>query len=59
MRIFNRWGEVMFQSEDPLIGWDGRSGGDFVQDGSYLYFVELETLNGELIQKKGMLTVLR
>jgi len=59
IKIFNRWGEIVFASADPLQGWDGRSGGDFVQDGNYLYFIELEDLNGQLIQKKGMVTVLR
>jgi gliding motility-associated-like protein len=59
IKIFNRWGEMVFATEDPTQGWDGRSGGEFVIDGNYLYFLELEDLNGQLFQKKGMLTVLR
>lgn len=38
MRIFNRWGEEVFRTEDPFIGWDGNdSNGKPVSEGVYLY----------------------
>lgn len=38
MRIFNRWGEEVFRTEDPYIGWDGNdSKGKPVSEGVYLY----------------------
>lgn len=37
MRIFNRWGELIFESSDPAIGWDGTFNGVMVQSGLYSY----------------------
>ncbi len=35
--IFNRWGEVLFESNDAEFGWDGTYGGNIVQDGTYVW----------------------
>ncbi len=36
--VFNRWGVKVYESEDPLLGWDGTTlGGEPVNDGTYLY----------------------
>ena len=37
--IFDRWGEVIFESRDATVGWDGTYSGDArnVQDGVYTY----------------------
>lgn len=36
---FDRWGEVIFESRDASVGWDGTYSGDArnVQDGVYTY----------------------
>ena len=36
-RIFNRWGQLIFESFDPDFVWDGSFNGDFVQDGTYVW----------------------
>lgn len=38
-RIFNRWGELIFQSYDPDFLWDGSYNGTIVQDGTYVWQV--------------------
>jgi len=38
--IFNRWGEVLFESNNDQVGWDGTYGGKVVQEGTYLYKIE-------------------
>lgn len=38
--IFNRWGEVIFESFDHTVGWDGTYGGEIVQQGTYTYKIE-------------------
>jgi gliding motility-associated-like protein len=40
--IFNRWGEVIWESNDASIGWDGTYGGnqDLVQSGTYVWKIE-------------------
>lgn len=37
MLIFNRWGEVLFESNDAEFGWDGTYGGKIVEDGTYVW----------------------
>ena len=35
--IFNRWGELVFESYDILWGWDGTYNGKMMQDGTYTW----------------------
>ena len=37
LRIFNRWGQEFFSSNNILQGWDGTYLGDKVQDGTYSF----------------------
>lgn len=51
MRIFDRWGDVVFekfdfQPNDPVQGWDGSFDGKAMNPGVYTYIVELETSRG-------------
>lgn len=53
MRIYNRWGEEVFRTEDPYIGWDGKdSKGKDVSEGVYVYAgYYYEQRLGGLVQK--------
>lgn len=33
--IFNRWGEIIWESHDPSVGWDGTYRGEIVETGAY------------------------
>lgn len=37
MVIFNRWGDVVFETEDYTVGWDGIYNGNEASQGSYVY----------------------
>jgi len=38
MNVFNRWGQLVFQTKDPDISWDGRNiRGEMLTDGVYYY----------------------
>jgi gliding motility-associated-like protein len=39
MLIYNRWGQVIFESNDIKEGWDGTFNGELVQDGLYTYSI--------------------
>lgn len=42
--IFNRWGEILFESHNAEVGWDGTYGGSKdVADGTYTYTIEFKT----------------
>ena len=45
MLIYNRWGEVVFETNDASIGWDGTFGenGNMVQEGVYTWKIEFKT----------------
>lgn len=40
-RIYNRWGELLFESKNPEIGWDGTYGGELVKTGVYAYEIKV------------------
>jgi gliding motility-associated-like protein len=43
LRVYNRWGQVLFESSDPTLGWDGTYNGRMVQDGTYGYTIRYKT----------------
>jgi gliding motility-associated-like protein len=45
--IFNRWGEVLFESKDAKIGWDGTYNGVLVQEGIYSWTVTFKDPNND------------
>ena len=62
LRIYNRWGEIVFERRDFGIhdraaGWDGRYKGVPVPTGTYVYTAEMECSAGEVITRKGTVTV--
>ena len=44
MLIYNRYGQVIWESSDPEEGWDGTFNGRLVQDGTYVWTVEFKTI---------------
>lgn len=40
--LFDRWGEVIFESYDPLVGWDGTYHGQLVMDGTYTWTLTIK-----------------
>jgi len=59
LRVFNRWGELIFESPDINIGWDGTYNGTPVNAGVYVYYLEAVCSNGESSLIKGNVTLLR
>jgi gliding motility-associated-like protein len=47
LQIYNRWGEVVFESNDPTVGWDGTYHGRVIQDGTYSWRVEFKTISSD------------
>jgi gliding motility-associated-like protein len=44
LKIYNRWGELIFESNDAEVGWNGSYGNiaDRVQDGTYVWKIEFK-----------------
>ena len=59
LKIFNRWGQLVFESNDPTIGWDGRFKGAIQPMDAYAYAVSVEFSDGTKTNKTGNITLLR
>lgn len=59
VRVFNRWGEKMFDSREGQQFWDGTFNGDLVNEDAYIYIVEYRGCDGINRTQKGTITVLR
>lgn len=57
--IFNRWGEVVFESNDPTEAWDGTYGGEKVQIGVYVWRSVINIEAGETVELNGHITLIR
>lgn len=58
IRIFTRWGEEIFYSEDVNHQWDGKYRGVAVQQDVYLYVVEVVSIYDKVYRYSGTVTVL-
>jgi gliding motility-associated-like protein len=61
-KIFNRWGELMFETNDPDQAWTGNymDGGNFVPDGLYFYRIQVRDSRYEIGHIfEGHITVVR
>jgi len=57
--IFDRWGEKVFETTDINTGWDGTYRGKPMNVGVFVYFIKGKFKNGDKIDKKGNITLLR
>ncbi|MFA0960772.1 PKD domain-containing protein [Roseivirga sp. BDSF3-8] len=59
MQIFNRWGELLFESEDKNVGWDGYYKGQLCAPDVYVYKLTFRYINGEQVTRVGDVTLVR
>ena len=58
MLIFNRWGQLVYEGNDP-DGWDGRREGKPAPSEVYAFLIRLRQPNGNVILEKGDVTLIR
>ncbi|MCW3128315.1 MAG: hypothetical protein JWO03_3973, partial [Bacteroidetes bacterium] len=58
MRIYNRWGELVFESTDIDKGWDGKYKGEPQADGVYWWYVSMSIQGRKPTRKSGKVTLL-
>ena len=60
MTVFNKWGELVFESNNPDIGWDGTHNGSLVPDGVYIWKIDAKEAHSPIIHNKdGFITIVR
>lgn len=57
--VFNRWGQLMFETTDPAQKWDGRYSGVPQPLETYVWIAEGTTYTGKTIRKRGQTVLIR
>lgn len=58
-QIFNRWGELIYETTDQYFKWDGTFKGRNVQDGVLVYKAQIIDREFQIYDYEGMITILR
>lgn len=58
-RIYNRWGEMIFETNDINVGWDGTYKGEAQNMETYIFQAKVRYYNGEPDEKGGSITLIR
>jgi gliding motility-associated-like protein len=67
IRIYNRWGEKVFESDNLTKPWDGKyktgeealGGNQKINSAVFVYYIEATLISGENITKQGNISVIR
>jgi gliding motility-associated-like protein len=60
LKIFNRWGQVVWETNDPSVSWDGSFNGKIVQNGLYSWSMECgDSQNDKRYTFEGHINVIR
>jgi gliding motility-associated-like protein len=61
LMVYNRWGEIVFESHDMNVGWNGTYGNDSreVKEGVYIWTIQYKDLTNKQHQMEGHVSVLR
>ena len=58
--VYNRWGQVVWESHDPSIGWDGQFNGRSVMAGAYTWVIDVGNIvNDERLTYSGNVNIIR
>ncbi|MCT4579873.1 MAG: PKD domain-containing protein [Flavobacteriales bacterium] len=59
LRVYNNWGNLIFESNDVNVGWDGTHNGKDQPKGDYVYSAIVIGLDGKEYIKKGSVSIIR
>ncbi|PCI96695.1 MAG: hypothetical protein COB15_09320 [Flavobacteriales bacterium] len=57
--IFDRWGELIYETHTRFNSWDGSYKGKIVQNGVYVWRLKFKDINGENHSKVGLVSIVR
>ena len=59
--VFDRWGQLVFQSYDPSLGWNGRfrNRGGMLSHGVYVYHLTYTSVRGKSVTKRGNVVLVK
>jgi len=59
LRIYNRWGQLLYNTGTPEKGWDGTYNGNKQAAGTYVYVIEAKDYTDKSFLKKGTFVLIR
>jgi gliding motility-associated-like protein len=57
--VFNRWGELLFETQDLDQGWNGKYKGVIQPMGAYVFQVKITQVSGRIVEEGGVFMLLR
>jgi gliding motility-associated-like protein len=57
--IYDRWGQLVFQTQDPAECWDGTKNGKAFMTGQYAYRLRVQQIDGTQVNKSGYITLVK
>ncbi|OFY13809.1 MAG: hypothetical protein A2X02_10115 [Bacteroidetes bacterium GWF2_29_10] len=57
--IFNRWGQIVFESNDINKPWDGKLNGNYAQSDIYIWLIKVKDLHGATKTHMGYITLIK
>ena len=58
MKVFNQWGELIYEGSEYTTGWDGKFKGKLQPMGVYFYVFKIKLVNGTESNRKGSVNLL-
>lgn len=58
-RVYNRWGQLVFESSNPSVGWDGKVNGTVQPASVYVWMLQYQYVNGPSFTLKGTVTLMQ
>lgn len=58
-RVYNRWGQLVFSTNDPGRRWDGKVAGVMQASGTFVWMAEGVDYKGNLVSRKGVITIIQ
>lgn len=56
VKVYNRWGQLVYQVTEKIVSWDGKVNGTAQASGTYIYVIEFKNSDKKL---KGIFTLIR
>jgi gliding motility-associated-like protein len=59
LSVYSRWGQRVFYTADPAVGWDGSAGGRMMDTGVYVWMAMGVDYAGRVVERRGTVVLVR